>query len=69
MKEILVTIPESIVREAAEECKDDTNNGFLRCLTAGEEFKAAGLTPIYILDENYMDLVVVAKETYKKKLN
>jgi hypothetical protein len=69
MKEVLVTIPESIVREAAEECKDDSNNGFLRCLIAGEEFRAAGLTPIYILDENYMDLVVVAKETYKKKLN
>jgi hypothetical protein len=58
MKEILVTIPESIVREAAEECKDDNNNGFLRCLMAGEEFRAAGLTPIYILDGLRDDLAI-----------
>jgi len=67
--EPLMVIPESIVEEAAEACKDDPTNNFLKVLNAGREFKAAGLTPIYVLDEQYMDLVVIAKELYKKKLN
>lgn len=62
-------VPESVVKEAAEACKDDANNSFLKVLNAGKEFKAAGLTPIYVLDENYKDLVVIAKELYRKKLH
>jgi len=65
----LMVIPESIVEEAAEACKDDKDNNFKKVLNAGQEFKAAGLTPIYVLDEHYMDLVVIAKELYRKKLN
>jgi len=67
--ETYIVIPESIVEEAAEACKDDTDNNFKKVWNAGQEFKAAGLTPVYLLDEEYMDLVVIAKETYKKKLN
>jgi hypothetical protein len=67
--EPLMIIPESVVLEAAEACKDDPQNNFLKVYNAGQEFKAAGLTPIYVLDEQYMDLVVIAKELYKKKLN
>ena len=69
MKENFIIIPESIVKEAAFDGGLDKENGFARVLKAGQEFKQAGLTPIYILDERYMDLVVVAKETYQKKLN
>jgi hypothetical protein len=65
----LMVIPESIVEEAAEACKDDKDNNFKKVLNAGQEFKAAGLTPIYVLDEHYMDLVVIAKELYRKKLH
>ena len=67
--EAYAVIPESIVEEAADACKDDPDNNFLKVYNAGQEFKSAGLTPIYLLDEFYMNLFVVAKETYKKKLN
>jgi hypothetical protein len=64
-----LVIPESIVIEAAEACKDDPTNNFMKVWNAGQEYKAAGLTPVYLLDQNYMDLVVIAKELHKKKLN
>ena len=64
-----VVIPESVVQEAAEACKDDPDNNFLKVYNAGQEFKLAGLTPVYLLDQSYMDLFVIAKETYKKKLH
>lgn len=67
--ESYLIVPESIVEEAAEACKDDPTNNFLKVFNAGQEFKAAGLTPIYLLDQEYMDLVVIAKEIYKKKLH
>jgi hypothetical protein len=62
-------IPESVVREASDAIPDDPNNSFARILRAGKEFRDAGMTPLYILDPNYKDLVVVAQETFKKKLN
>jgi hypothetical protein len=68
MEQYLV-IPESVVVEAAEACKDDPTNNFMKVWNAGQEYKAAGLTPVYLLDQNYMDLVVIAKELHKKKLN
>jgi hypothetical protein len=64
-----LVIPESIVIEAAEACKDDPTNNFMKVWNAGQEYKAAGLTPVYLLDQNYMDLVVIAKELHKKKLH
>lgn len=68
-QEAYVIIPESVVEQAAEACKDDPDNNFLKVYNAGQEFKSAGLTPIYLLDQDYMDLFVIAKETYKKKLH
>ena len=67
--EAYAIVPESIVKEAADFLNDDPDNNFLKVYNAGQEFKSAGLTPIYLLDESYMKLFVVAKETYKKKLN
>jgi len=67
--EMYLQIPEQIVRDGAESCADDPDNGFLRVLKAGAEFKEAGMTPVYLLDQEYQDLVVVAAETFKKKLN
>ena len=69
MEETYAIIPESIVMEAAEACKDDPDNNFLKVYNAGQEFKSAGLTPVYLLNQSYMDLFVIAKETYKKKLH
>jgi hypothetical protein len=64
-----IEIPEHVVEQAAEDCKDDKKNGFLKCLKAAQEFRAADMTPVYLLDNRYQDLIVVAKETFKKKLH
>jgi hypothetical protein len=63
-----IEIPEYIVKQAAEDCADDENNGFLRCLKAAELYKEANMTPMFLLDRTFQDLVVVAKETFKQKL-
>ena len=67
--ESYVVIPETVIKEAADAMVDDPQNNFVKVWNAGQEFKAAGLTPIYLLNEIYMDLFVIAKETYKKKLH
>jgi hypothetical protein len=65
-----LVVPEEAVKQAVEffeRLKEPSN--FLNVYNAGQEFKSAGLTPIYLLDQAHMDLFVVAKETYKKKLH
>lgn len=64
-----IVIPEHVVQEAADAIPDDEDNSFLRVLRAGSEFRKAGLTPVYVLDPNYKDLVVIAQEIYGKKLH
>jgi len=67
--EYCIEIPEEIVKQAADHCKDDSKNNFLKIWTSGQEYRSAGLTPIYFLDQENMDLFVVAEETFGKKLN
>ena len=62
-------IPEEIVKHSAEMCADDENNSFIRIWKVGQEYKSAGMTPIYLLNQMTMDLFVVASETYGKKLH
>jgi hypothetical protein len=69
MSEEYLRIPEEIIRDSAEVCSDDENNSFARLLKHGEELRAIGLTPLYVLDPYHMDIVVVIEETYEKKLN
>jgi len=69
MEKEYINIPEEIIRDSAAACSDDDNNSFARLLKYGEEVKAMGLTPNYILDPYHMDIVVVIEETYEKKLN
>ena len=65
----LVKVPESVVISAADCMLDDPYNSFARVLEYGREFKEAGMTPMYILDKEKMDIHVVAEETFGKKLN
>jgi hypothetical protein len=65
----VVQIPEDIIKEAAECCKDDENNNFKRLLETGKEFHEAGMTPLYLLNQSTMQLMVIAKETHQKKLH
>ena len=69
MQTLYLTIPEEIVEEAANICSDDENNSFFKVWNAGQGFKSAGMTPIYLLDQNVMQLLVVAQETFGKKLH
>lgn len=69
--ESYIVVPESVVVKAAKTMEEqgEANSGFVKCLNAGQEFKDAGLTPIYLFDPDYMDLLVICEETWKKKLN
>ena len=62
-------IPEHVIQDAADAIKDDSNNSFARLLETASEFKAAGLTPIFMLNTDYKTLIVVIKETFGKKLH
>lgn len=62
-------VPEDIVEDAASFMPEDADNSFSRVLSAGNEFKAAGLEPIYLLDKVKMQLFVVTKESLQKKFH
>jgi hypothetical protein len=64
-----IIIDEDTVKKAAEYCSDDDTNSFKRIWTLGQQYKEAGMTPMYMLDQMEMQLVVVATETFGKKLN
>jgi len=63
-----IVIPERVIKEA-NQAIDEANNSFERVLLVGEEYKQAGLTPIYLLDPEYMDVYVYCQETLRKKLH
>jgi hypothetical protein len=64
-------IPEHIIKESAFLAQEfeGANNSFMRLLKAAEEFKQANLTPVFLVDTINMNVKVVAKETYNKKLH
>lgn len=64
-------VPERVLVEADKACREmgDANNSFGRLLKVAEEYKEAGATPLYLLDVECMDLLVVCEETYKKNLH
>lgn len=63
-----IVVPEDIIHDAAAAFLDEENS-FSRLLVSAEEFKAAGMTPMFLLDNATMELLVVCKETFNKKLN
>ena len=64
-------IPEHIMQASAETLigSGESDNSFSRMLLLAEEYKKAEMTPMFVLDVNNMDVYVVAKETFGKKLN
>ena len=64
-------IPEHIMEASAETAIEmgESDNSFSRMLLAAQEFKKAGMTPMFLLDINNMDVVCIAKETWGKKLH
>lgn len=67
--ESLVTVPESIVKAAWEAVEKDESSGFAIVLKAAEEFRAAEMTPVFVLDQTTMQIYCFAKETMGKKLH
>jgi hypothetical protein len=64
-------IPEHIMEASAETALEmgESDNSFSRMLLAAQEFKNAGMTPVFLLDAKNMDVVCIAKETWGKKLH
>jgi hypothetical protein len=65
---MLEIIPEKRIKYAAEAMLE-SDNSFIKLLAYGEEFKAADLTPIYIMDRNTADMYVTSAERLKKSFH
>lgn len=65
----LVQVPEDVVRLAAAYIPEDEESGLRIVLQAADEYTAANLTPIFILDQDNMDIMVVCEETFGKLLH
>lgn len=66
--ENLAYLPENIVIEAAEQMGSE-NNHFKKAIDIAQQFKAAELTPVYLVDTTTHELYVFAKELMGKKLH
>jgi len=64
-----ILIPEFVVQQASDAIPDDIENSFARLIKAADLYRSAGLTPIFMLDPEYKDIVVICKETFGKKLH
>ena len=64
-------VPKKVIIEADKVSREmgEANNSFGRLLKVAEEYIEAGVNPIFLLDPQYMDLLVVCEETFKKKLH
>ncbi len=65
----MIQIPENVMRQAVQYIPEDEESGIRTVLLAADEFKAANMTPIFIMDRHTMSVYVVAKETFGKKLH
>lgn len=65
----LVEVPENIVIAAASFIPEDEESGLRTVLKAAEEYRAANMTPMFVLDRVNMDILCAARETFGKKLN
>lgn len=65
----MIQISEEVVREAVQYIPEYEESGIRTVLKAADEYKAANMTPIFILDRYNMSIMVVAEETFGKKLH
>jgi len=64
----LKILPERMVKDAAEmQQEEDPDNSFIRLLKSAEEFKDAGLTPIFLCDKDMQRVMVTTKEKLEQK--
>lgn len=65
----MIEVSEEVMREAVQFIPEDEESGIRTVLKAADEYKAANMTPIFIMDRYTMSVYVVAKETFGKKLH
>lgn len=70
----LVKIPEETIKQAAEKMgelypTDSDNNSFVNIIKKIDLYKEAELTPLILIDPRNYAVVVVAEETFMKKLH
>lgn len=67
----LKIVPEKVIKESAEIATEmgESDNSFSHLLLTADKYKQAEMTPIFLLDEENMEIYCVAKETFKKKLH
>lgn len=65
----MIQIHEDVLRETLRYIPEDEESGIRTVLKAAEEYRAANMTPIFILDKYNMSVLVVAEETFGKKLH
>lgn len=65
----MIQVSEEVIRDAVKYIPEDEESGMRTVLVAAEEYRAANMTPIFILDRYSMSIYVVAEETFGKKLN
>ena len=65
----LYVVPEDIIRQCAQAMIDDETNHFKSFLDVAQEFRQAGLTPMYLCTENMKDMYVTTEEKIRKKMH
>lgn len=65
----LVEVAEDVIVAAWEALDQDDDSSFGRLLKVSDEYKAANMTPIFILDKTNMTIYCAAQETLGKKLH
>lgn len=63
-------VPEFVIRQFLHDCKDeDKINEYQTIIKSYNEFVAAEMTPIFLINEAYTDIRVIVMETFNKKLH
>jgi hypothetical protein len=65
----VVQVSEQMIIDSAELLRGDANNIFKRILEDGNKFKEAGLTPVYMYNQDTAYISLFALETFNKKLH
>lgn len=65
----MIQINEEVLRETLRFIPENEESGIRTVLLAADDYKAANMTPIFILDKSNMSVIVVAEETFGKKLH
>jgi hypothetical protein len=63
----LKVIPERYIVSAARDLSDNPNNSFNILLSSAEEFRDAGLTPIFLTTPDQQQICVTTRERLEKK--